>query len=134
MRVVACATAAKSCASWTSPAQSMAKPVPRHAMTSEWSPKIDNAWVARVRAATWRQNGSNSPAILYMFGIISSRPCDAVKVVAKDPACSAPWTVPAAPPSDWSCWTRGTAPHRFVRPAADHSSACSPMADAGVIG
>jgi len=28
----------------------------------------------------------SSPAILYMFGIISSRPCDAVKVVVSAPA------------------------------------------------
>ena len=59
----------------------MAKPVCRQAMTSEWSPKIDSACVASVRAATCIANGVSSPAILYMFGIISSRPCDAVNVV-----------------------------------------------------
>ena len=30
----------------------MPKPVPRALITSEWSPKIDSAWVAIERAAT----------------------------------------------------------------------------------
>ena len=42
-------------------------------------------------------NGVSSPAILYMFGIMRSRPCDAVNVVASAPAWSAPCTAPAAP-------------------------------------
>ena len=54
------------------------KPVWRTLMTSEWSPKMDSACADRVRAETWNTPGSISPAILYMFGIISSRPCDAV--------------------------------------------------------
>ena len=132
--VAACAISAKSCASCTELEASIAKPVWRHAMTSEWSPKIDSAWVARVRAATCMQNGVSSPAILYMFGIISSRPCDAVNVVASAPACSAPWTAPAAPASDCISMTLGTRPQRFGRWLADHSSANSPMGDAGVIG
>ena len=40
-----------------------------------------SACVASVRAATWMTVGVSSPAILYMFGIISSRPCEAVNVV-----------------------------------------------------
>ena len=59
-------------------------------MTSPWSPKMDSACVASERAATWKTAGVNSPAILYMLGIISRRPCDAVKVVASDPVWSAP--------------------------------------------
>ena len=55
-------------------------------MTSEWSPKMDSACVAIVRAATCIVNAVSSPAILYMLGIISSRPCDAVNVVASAPA------------------------------------------------
>ena len=43
-------------------------------MTSEWSPKMFSAWVATARADTWKTLGSSSPAILYMLGIISSRP------------------------------------------------------------
>ena len=89
-RLAACATAAMSCASCTEFEQSSANPVWRQAITSEWSPKIDSAWVASVRAVTCRVKGVSSPAILYMLGIISSRPCDAVKVVASDPVCSAP--------------------------------------------
>src|SRR5437870_3346969 len=34
-----------------------------------------------------------------MSGSISRRPCDAVNVVAREPACSAPWIAPAAPAS-----------------------------------
>ncbi len=57
---------------------SMAKPVWRQAMTSEWSPKMDSACVATVRALTWNTHGSCSAAILYMLGIMRSRPCEAV--------------------------------------------------------
>ena len=69
-----------------------------------------------------------------MFGIISSRPCDAVKVVVRAPACSEPCTAPAAPASDCISLTVGTVPQMFFRPFADHSSAHSPMLDDGVIG
>ncbi len=85
-RVAACATSARSCASCTDDEQSSAKPVVRAAITSEWSPKIDSAWVATARAATWITAGVSSPAILNMLGSISSRPCDDVKVVASAPA------------------------------------------------
>ncbi len=132
--VAALAMAARSCASCTELEASSAKPVPRVAITSEWSPKIDSACVATARAATWKTVGVSSPAILYMLGIISSRPCDAVKVVASAPACSAPCTVPAAPPSDCSSTTRGTLPQILVLPCAAHSSDSSPMPDDGVMG
>jgi hypothetical protein len=79
-------------------------------------------------------NGVSSPAILYMLGIIRRRPCDAVKVVASAPAWRAPCTAPAAPPSDCISTTLGTLPHTFARPFADHASACSPIAEEGVIG
>ncbi len=104
---------------------SSAKPVWRQAMTSEWSPKIDSACVASVRAATCIVNGVSSPAILYMLGIISSRPCDAVNVVDSAPACSAPWTAPAAPASDCISATSGMAPQRFGRLRLAHSSQTS---------
>jgi len=90
--------------------------------------------VAIVRAATWITAGVSSPAILNMFGIIRSKPCDAVNVVARAPFCSAPCMAPAAPPSDCSSMTSGTAPHRFGRLAAAQSSACSAIGEAGVIG
>ena len=106
----------------------------RACITSLWSPKIDSAWVATVRAATWMTAGVSSPAILNMFGIISSRPWEAVKVVASDPFCSAPCSAPAAPASDCISTTSGTCPHRLVNPAAAQSSQCSPMGEAGVIG
>src|SRR5512136_765548 len=125
---------AKSCASCTDPEASIAKPVWRHAITSEWSPKIDSACVATVRADTCMQHEVNSPAILNMLGIMSSSPCDAVNVVVRAPACSAPCTAPDAPPSDCISVTCGTVPQMFLRPLADHSSAHSPMFDEGVIG
>ena len=46
------AIAARSCASWTEAEARRAKPVGRQAMTSEWSPKMDSACVASVRADT----------------------------------------------------------------------------------
>ena len=95
---------------------SMAKPVVRAAMTSEWSPKIDSACVARARAAMWNTVGVSSPAILNMLGSISSRPCDAVNVVVSAPDCSAPCTVPAAPPSLCISCTTGTLPQMFGKP------------------
>ncbi len=134
LSVAACDTAAKSWASCTELAHSIAKPVERAAITSLWSPKIDRACVAIARAATWITAGVSSPAILYMFGSINSRPCDAVNVVPSAPVCSAPCRVPAAPASDWSSTTSGTEPHRFVAPPADQASANSPIVDAGVIG
>jgi hypothetical protein len=69
-----------------------------------------------------------------MLGIISSSPCEAVKVVVSAPACSAPWTAPAAPPSLCICCTTGTLPQRLGTPAADHSSASSAMGEEGVMG
>ena len=123
-----------SCASWTEFEHRRANPVWRQAMTSEWSPKIDKACVASVRAATCIVKGVSSPAILYMLGIISSRPCEAVKVVASAPACSAPWTAPAAPPSDCISASSGTAPQRFGFFRLAHSSQTSAIGLLGVIG
>src|SRR5215212_1403851 len=76
----------------------------------------------------------SSPAILYMLGIISSRPCDAVNVVHSAPACSAPWIAPAAPPSDCISITRGTPPQRVGVRRGGHSSESAPSVDDGVIG
>ena len=106
----------------------------RALITSEWSPKMDSACVAIARAATWKTHGVSSPAILYMFGSISRRPCDAVNVVVSAPLCSAPWTAPAAPPSDCICWTTGTCPQMFLMPWAAHASASSAIVEDGVIG
>ena len=62
--VAAWAIRAKSWASWTEFDASMAKPVARAAMTSLWSQKMDSAWAASDRAATWITAAVNSPAIL----------------------------------------------------------------------
>ncbi len=69
-----------------------------------------------------------------MVGIMSNRPCAAVKVVVSDPDCKAPCVAADAPPSLCISTTAGTVPQMFVRPSADHSSAHSPMLDDGVIG
>ena len=103
-------------------------------MTSEWSPKIERAWAAIERAATWNTVLVSSPAILNILGIMSSRPCEAVKVVVRAPVWRAPCTAPAAPPSDCISMTVGMVPQMFLRPRADHSSANSPMLEEGVIG
>ncbi len=132
--VAAWAISAKSIASCTEPDASIAKPVARAAITSPWSPKIESAWVASDRAATWSTVAVSSPAILYMFGIMSSRPCEAVKLVARAPLWSAPCSAPAAPPSLCISTTVGTVPHRFGRPWAAHWSAHSPMVEDGVMG
>ncbi len=132
--VTAWDTAAKSCASWTVLADSIVQPVDRAAITSLWSPKMLRAWVARVRAATWITAGVSSPASLNMFGSMSSRPCDAVNVVASAPRVAAPCSAPAAPASDCISITSGTAPSRFGVPAPAHASANSPIGEAGVIG
>ena len=91
-------------------------PTARTAMTSLWSPKIESACVATVRAATWMTAGESSPAILNMLGSISSRPCEAVNVVARAPRWTAPWIAPAAPASLCISTTSGTVPHRLGRP------------------
>jgi hypothetical protein len=78
--------------------------------------------------------GESSPAILNMFGSMSSNPCEAVNVVASAPRIAAPWSVPAAPASDCISITSGTVPHRFGRPALDQASDDSAIAEAGVIG
>ena len=62
----------------------------RQAITSAWSPKIDNAWVDRALALTWKTVGRSSPAILYIFGIIKRSPWLAVKVVVREPADKLP--------------------------------------------
>ena len=118
--VAACATSARSCASCTEPEESSAKPVPRTAITSVWSPKIDSAWVASARAATWNTVAVSSPAILYMFGSMSMSPCEAVNVVVMAPDCSAPCTAPAAPPSLCISCTTGTPPQILASPSAAH--------------
>ena len=112
----------------------MPHPVVRQAITSLWSPKIDRAWEATVRADTWKTVEVSSPAILNMLGIIRRRPWAAVKVVVSDPACSAPCTAPAAPPSLCISTTSGTVPQMLAIPFAEYSSAHSPMLDDGVIG
>ena len=132
--VATCAISARSAASCTEFDESIAHPVDRHAITSEWSPKIDNACVAMVRAVTCIVAGVSSPAILNMLGIISSRPCDAVNVVANAPACKAPCSAPAAPPSLCSSSTTGIAPQMFVLPSERHWSAHSAIGEEGVMG
>ncbi len=132
--VAACATSARSWASCTEAEASSAKPVWRTAITSEWSPKIESPCAASERAATWSTAGVSSPAILYMFGIISSSPCEAVNVVASAPLCSAPCSAPAAPPSLCISTTAGTLPQTLGRSWLDHSSASSAIGEEGVIG
>ena len=78
--------------------------------------------------------GCCSAAILYMLGIISSRPWEAVKVVVRAPAVREPCIAPAAPPSDCISTTRAVWPKMFFTPLAAHLSASSAMTDEGVMG
>jgi len=68
----------------------MAKPVGRAAMTSWWSPKMERAWAEMALAVTWKTLGRSSPAILYILGILSKSPWDAVKVDVSAPAANDP--------------------------------------------
>ncbi len=95
---------------------------------------MESACVARARAAMWNTVEVSSPAILYMLGIMRSRPWDAVKVVVSAPVVRAPWTAPAAPASDCISTTVGTVPQMFFLPSAESSSATSPIVEDGVIG
>ena len=95
---------------------------------------MESACVASDRAETWKTVGVNSPAILYMFGIINNNPWDAVNVVVIEPVCSAPCTAPDAPPSLCISATSGTVPQIFFFPSEDHWSHHSPIPDDGVIG
>ena len=76
-----------------------------------------------VRAATCMQKGVSSPAILYMLGIISSRPCEAVKVVASAPGLqrAVDGARRAAPPTA-SPRPRARRPRGSCCPSAAHSS------------
>ena len=103
-------------------------------MMSLWSPKIDSACVATVRAVTWNTVGSSSPAILNMFGIISSKPCDAVNVVLIVPVCNMPWTAATAPPSLCISTMPGMVPQRFFTSSDAHWSHHSAMGEEGVMG
>ena len=132
--VDAWATIAMSCASCTLFEASIAKPVWRHAITSPWSPKMQRPWHASERAETWNTVGASSPAILYMFGIMRRRPCDAVKVVVSEPVVSEPCTAPAAPPSDSISTIDGIEPQMFVLHAEASSSHVSAIGEDGVIG
>ena len=67
--VAACAIAARSWASCGDDDASIANPVPRQAITSEWSPKMLSACVASVRADTCSTKGVSSPAILNRLGM-----------------------------------------------------------------
>ena len=63
-RLARLAMAAQSAASCGEAEKRMAQPVPRVAITSLWSPKIDKPWAARERAATCSTAGVSSPASL----------------------------------------------------------------------
>ena len=96
---------------------------------------MDSACVATVRAATCMQKGVSSPAILKRSGSIRSSPWDAVKVVV-----SAPGGQRAVDRAGRAALGLHLHHVRHARPrgsasrSAAHSSACSPMGDAGVIG
>merc|ERR1719247_3451126 len=103
-------------------------------MISGWSQKMERDWRASARAETWNTAGSSSPATKYMLGIMSKRPCDAVKVVHKAPPERAPCNAPADPNSDCIWRTLTVCPKTFLRPAVAYLSIVSPMLVDGEIG
>ena len=128
-RVAAWATSARSWACCTDDEQSMAKPVGRAAITSEWSPKMESAWVATVRAAMWNTVGV-SPGDLVHVGEHQEQTLRCGEGGGQRPGLQL-WTAPAAPASLCISTTSGTTPQRFGLPACDQASANSPMGDAG---
>ncbi len=112
----------------------MPQPVWRTPMTSPWSPKMESPWQATERAVTWKTVGVNSPASLYILGIIRNRPCEAVKVVHKAPVVRDPCRDPATPPSDCIWVTAGTEPQIFFWPAVVLASDSAAIGVEGVIG
>ena len=95
---------------------------------------MDIAWVPTVREATWSTAGWRVPLMRCMVGIISIRPWEEVKEVAREPASRAPWTAPMAPASDCISTSLTGWVNRFFRPLADHSSVFSAMGEEGVMG
>ena len=90
----------------------------RQAITSPWSPKIESACVARLRArrradrtATARRRSR------YRLGIISNRPCEAVNVRGQRAGLQRAMHRPAAPASDCISTTRGTVAPQVRAPA-----------------
>ena len=65
---------------------------------------------------------------------MSRSPWEAVKVVAREPASSAPWTADAAPASDCIWEMTMACPYMFFRPCPAHSSTSSAMGEEGVMG
>ena len=125
---------ARSCASCGLFEANIANPTCLHAITSEWSPKMLNACVAIVLAVTWNTHGNNSPAILYMLGIINNNPWLAVKVLVILPVAKLPCTAPAAPFSDCISATLTFEPKILSLPTVACSSIYSAIAEDGVIG
>ena len=90
--------------------------------------------MATVRAVTWNTVEVSSPAILNMLGIISSRPCDAVKVLVRAPACKRAVDRAGGPRFALHFDDVGHGAENFLRPAAAQASGISPKPDEGVIG
>ncbi len=129
-----CGTAVRSITSCTLPSHIMASPVCLHAITSEWSPKMEKACVPTVLELTCRTPGSSSPLSLYSAGTISISPCEAVYEVVSAPASSAPCIAPAAPHSLSISTRRTGCPNRFFLPLAAQTSTCAAIGEDGVIG
>ena len=129
-----CATGARSITSCAFALESIANPVWRQFITSEWSPKMESACVPTVRDATCRTPGRRSPEMRCMTGIMSMSPCDEVKDVESAPASSEPWIAPIAPASDCISTSVTVWPNTFLRPFAAHSSVFPAIGEDGVIG
>ncbi len=83
---------------------------------------------------TWKTVGVSSPAILYILGIISSSPWEAVKVVQREPVVSEPCSAPATPASDCIWVTTGMEFQMFFCLTAAFESASAAIGEDGVMG
>jgi hypothetical protein len=92
--VAAWPTSAMSCASCTDAEDSSAKPVCRQAITSEWSPKIESACVAIVRAATWMHERRELARDLVEVRHHQQQALRRRERRRERPAVSAPWRFP----------------------------------------
>src|SRR3990167_2122574 len=103
-------------------------------MTSPWSPKMERPWQATERAVIWKTVGGNSPASLYMLGIMRKSPWEGVRVVQSAPVVRLPCRAPATPPSDCIWVTTGMEPQIFSCLEADLVSDSAAMGVEGVMG
>ena len=126
--------AAKSWASCTEFEHRSAKPVCRQAITSEWSPNIERAWVANVRAVTCMVKGDQLTGDLVHVGDHQEQALGGRERGRQRPCLEGAVHSPGCASLRLHLGHLGTTPQRFVLPRLAHSSQNSAMGELGVIG